>query len=192
MISSALLTGCDSQDSNLALGTLERERGNLEMLITTPVRTYELMIGKIFPYIFIGLLQVIIILGLGHLVFSVPINGSLLQLGLATLLFIAASLVLGLIISTISINQLQSTQMTIFILLPSILLSGFMFPYEAMPLAAQYIAEVFPATHFMRLIRSIVLKDVTIFDMGYDVLWLFTFTISGLTFASLRFKKNLD
>ena len=170
----------------------ERERGNLEMLITTPVRTYELMIGKIFPYIFIGLLQVIIILGLGRLVFSVPINGSLLQLGLATLLFIAASLVLGLIISTISINQLQSTQMTIFILLPSILLSGFMFPYEAMPLAAQYIAEVFPATHFMRLIRSIVLKDVTIFDMGYDVLWLFIFTIAGLTFASLRFKKNLD
>ena len=82
--------------------------------------------------------------------------------------------------------------MTIFILLPSILLSGFMFPYEAMPLAAQYIAEVFPATHFMRLIRSIALKDVTIFDMGYDVLWLFTLTIAGLTFASLRFKKNLD
>jgi ABC-2 type transport system permease protein len=170
----------------------ERERGNLEMLITTPVRTYELMIGKIFPYIFIGLLQVIIILGLGHLVFSVPINGSLIQLGLATLLFIAASLVLGLIISTITVNQLQSTQLTIFILLPSILLSGFMFPYEAMPLAAQYIAEVFPATHFMRLIRSIVLKDVTILDMEYDVLWLFTFTIAGLVFASVRFKKNLD
>jgi ABC-2 type transport system permease protein len=170
----------------------ERERGNLEMLITTPVRSYELMIGKIFPYIFIGLLQVIIILGLGHLVFSVPINGSLIQLAGATLLFIAASLVLGLIISTLAVNQLQSMQMTVFILMPSILLSGFMFPYEAMPIAAQYIAEVFPATHFMRLIRSIVLKDVTIFDMGYDTFWLLIFTIAGLVFASMRFKKNLD
>jgi len=170
----------------------ERERGNLEMLITTPVRSFELMLGKIIPYVFIGLVQTTIILGLGYSVFSVPINGSLFQLGAATLLFIAASLVLGLVISTIAKNQLQSMQMTIFVLLPSILLSGFMFPYEGMPLAAQYIAEALPATHFMRLIRGIVLRDVDVFNMRFDLYWLLTFTLAGLSIASLRFKKNLD
>lgn len=170
----------------------EREHGNLEMIITTPVRSIELMIGKIIPYIFIGALQVIIILGLGELVFNVPINGSLWQLGGATLLFIVASLALGLVISTIAKNQLQSMQMTLFILLPSILLSGFMFPYEGMPLAAQYIAEAFPATHFMRLIRGIVLRDAEIMDMRLDIYWLIVFTLAGLVVASMRFKKNLD
>lgn len=170
----------------------ERERGNLEMLITTPVRSFELMLGKIIPYVFIGLVQMSIILGLGYAIFSVPINGSLLQLGTTTMLFIAASLVLGLVISTIAKNQLQSMQMTIFVLLPSILLSGFMFPYEGMPLAAQYIAEALPATHFMRLIRGIVLRDVDVFNMRFDLYWLLTFTVTGLIIASLRFKKNLD
>jgi ABC-2 type transport system permease protein len=170
----------------------ERERGNLEMLITTPVRSIELMIGKIIPYIFIGLLQVAIILGIGHNIFNVPINGSLLHLTGATLLFIAASLVLGLVISTIAKTQLQSMQMTIFILLPSILLSGFMFPYEGMPEAAQVIAEALPATHFMRLIRGVVLRDVELFDMSYDIYWLLAFTLGGLLLASLRFKKRLD
>lgn len=170
----------------------ERERGNLELLITTPVRSIELMIGKIIPYIFIGLIQVAIILGLGHSVFHVPINGHLCQLALATLLFIAASLVLGLVISTIAKNQLQSMQMTIFVLLPSILLSGFMFPYEGMPAEAQTIAEALPATHFMRLIRGVVLKDVDVSDMSFDMLWLVGFTLLGLLISSLRFKKRLD
>ncbi|MBN0989826.1 ABC transporter permease [Amphritea pacifica] len=170
----------------------ERERGNMEMLITTPVRPIELMIGKILPYIFIGALQVAIILGLGFLLFNVPLNGSLLQLALATLLFITASLTLGLIISTIAKSQLQSMQMTIFVLLPSILLSGFMFPYEGMPLAAQYIAEALPATHFMRLIRGVVLKDVEIINMAGDMYWLALFTLGGLAVASIRFKKRLD
>ena len=170
----------------------ERERGNLEMLITTPVRSFELMLGKIIPYIFIGLVQVMIILGLGYIVFSVPINGSLLQLTGATLLFISASLVLGLMISTFATNQLQATQMTIFILLPSILLSGFMFPYDGMPRLAQYIAEILPATHFMRLIRGVVLRDVDFIDMRFDVYWLMIFTVVGLVVSSLRFKKNLD
>jgi ABC-2 type transport system permease protein len=116
----------------------EREHGNMEMLITTPIRSIELMLGKIIPYIFIGLLQVSIIIGLGYMVFNVPINGSLWALFCVTLLFIAASLVLGLVISTVATNQLQSMQMTIFVLLPSILLSGFMFPYEGMPKLAQY------------------------------------------------------
>lgn len=170
----------------------ERERGNLEMLITTPVRSIELMLGKIIPYMLIGALQVAIILGLGKIVFDVPINGSLWQLAGATLLFINASLTLGLVISTIATNQLQSMQMTIFVLLPSILLSGFMFPYEGMPLAAQYIAEALPATHFLRLIRGVVLRDVVIFDMSYDMYWLALFTLAGLVVASLRFKKSLD
>ncbi len=111
----------------------ERERGNLEMLITTPVRSIELMLGKIIPYMFIGALQVTIILGLGNMVFNVPINGGLWQLAGATSLFITASLTLGLVISTFAKNQLQSTQMTIFVLMPSILLSGFVFPYELCP-----------------------------------------------------------
>lgn len=170
----------------------ERERGNMEMLITTPVRPIELMLGKIIPYIFIGAIQAGIILGLGHILFHVPVNGGLLQLSGATFLFITASLTLGLVISTIANNQLQSTQMTIFILLPSILLSGFMFPYEGMPVAAQYIAEALPATHFIRLIRGVVLREVEIIDMSSDVYWLILFTLAGLTVASLRFKKTLD
>ena len=170
----------------------ESEHGNMEMLITTPIRSIELMLGKIIPYMFIGALQVIIILGLGHIIFDVPINGSLWQLAAATLLFITASLTLGLVISTIATNQLQSMQMTVFVLLPSILLSGFMFPYEGMPEVAQYIAEALPATHFVRLIRGVVLRDVQIIDMSFDLYWLALFTLAGLAVASLRFKKSLD
>ncbi|MDN4502379.1 ABC transporter permease [Alteromonadaceae bacterium BrNp21-10] len=170
----------------------ERERGNMEMLITTPIRPIELMIGKIIPYIFVGLVQVTIILGLGHWLFSVPLNGSLLQLAAATMLFITASLTLGLVISTLAKSQLQSMQMTIFVLLPSILLSGFMFPYEGMPLVAQYIAEALPATHFMRLIRGVVLREVNIIEMSYDLYWLSAFIVLGLIVASARFKKRLD
>ena len=170
----------------------ERERGNMEMLITTPVHSIELMIGKIIPYMFIGALQAGIILGLGNLVFDVPIVGSLWQLAWATLLFITASLTLGLVISTFASNQLQTMQLTLFVLLPSILLSGFMFPYDGMPEVAQYIAEILPATHYMRLIRGVVLRDVAIIDMTFDVYWLVLFTIAGLTVASLRFKKSLD
>lgn len=169
----------------------EREQGNMEMLITTPIRSIEIMLGKIIPYIFIGLVQVFIILGLGNVLFDVPINGSVWSLLAITLLFIAASLTLGLVISTIAKNQLQSMQMTVFVLLPSILLSGFMFPYEGMPLAAQYIAEAFPATHFMRLIRGVVLKDLEFTDLTFDIYWLALFTIIGLAVASMRFKKNL-
>ncbi len=170
----------------------ESERGNMEMLITTPIQPIELMLGKIIPYLFIGALQVTIILGLGYLLFDVPIVGSLWQLAGATLLFISASLSLGLVISTIARNQLQSMQMTIFILLPSILLSGFMFPYEGMPVLAQMISEILPATHYMRLARGIVLRNVEMNHMGYDVIWLLVFTLIGLTISSLRFKKNLD
>ena len=170
----------------------EREQGNLELLITTPIRSLELMIGKILPYILVGLIQVIIILGLGYLVFGVGISGDIIDVFFVTILFIAASLVLGLIISTIAKTQLQAMQMTIFILLPSILLSGFMFPYEAMPRTAQYIAEMLPATHFMRMIRAVVLKGAEASSLVYDNLWLIGFTIIGLFIASVRFKKRLD
>ena len=170
----------------------ERERGNLEMLIATPVKSIELMLGKIFPYLFIGIIQVIIILSLGKLIFDIPIHGQLLHIAVATLLFISASLTLGLVISTIAKNQLQSMQMTIFILLPSILLSGFMFPFEGMPEVAQYIAEVLPATHYIRLIRGLLLRDVEIYDMSFDIYFLALFTIIGLLLSSIRFKKKLD
>ncbi|PQJ84881.1 ABC transporter permease [Aliivibrio sifiae] len=170
----------------------ERERGNLELLITTPIHSFELMVAKIIPYIFVGLIQVFIILGLGYFIFDVPINGSLSQILLGTLLFISASLTLGLVISTIAKTQLQAMQMTIFILLPSILLSGFMFPYEGMPVVAQWIAEVLPATHFMRLIRGIVLRGADLIDLWRDTVWMIIFTIIGLFIASKRFKKSLD
>ncbi len=170
----------------------ERERGNLELLITTPVHSIELMVAKIVPYIFVGLIQVFIILGLGHFIFAVPINGAISQILLGTLLFIAASLTLGLVISTIANTQLQAMQMTVFILLPSILLSGFMFPYEGMPVAAQWISEALPATHFMRMIRGIVLRGADLVDLWRDTLWLAGFTVLGLLVASKRFKKTLD
>ncbi|WP_073605969.1 ABC transporter permease [Vibrio aerogenes] len=170
----------------------ERERGNLELLITTPVHSIELMVAKIVPYIFIGLIQVIIILGLGYLIFDVPVNGALSQVLWGTLLFISASLTLGLVISTIASTQLQAMQMTVFILLPSILLSGFMFPYEGMPTEAQWIAEVLPATHFMRMIRGIVLRGASLADLWKDAVWMACFTVIGLLVASARFKKSLD
>jgi ABC-2 type transport system permease protein len=170
----------------------EKERGNLELLITTPIHSLELMIGKIVPYIFIGLLQIGIILSLGYLIFDVPINGAVSQILLGSLLFISSSLTLGLVISTIAHTQLQAMQMTVFILLPSILLSGFMFPYEGMPIAAQWISEVLPATHYMRMIRGIILRGADLSELWQDTLWLGAFTLVGLLVASLRFKKSLD
>ncbi len=170
----------------------ESERGNMEMLINTPVKPIELMIGKIIPYIFIGLVQTAIILGLGYFVFNVPFNGGLLALLGGTLLFIAASLSLGLLFSTVAESQLQAMQMTVFVLMPSILLSGFMFPYEGMPVAAQYVSEILPATHFMRMIRGIVLRDAELADLSGDAIWLFGFFVVGMILAALRFKKRLD
>ena len=169
----------------------EREQGNMEFLINTPIRSIELMVGKIIPYVLVGLIQVGIILGIGHWVFAVPLMGGLVSLLVAALLFIFASLTLGLVISTLAKTQLQAMQMTIFILLPSILLSGFMFPYEAMPEVAQWIAECLPATHFMRMIRAIVLRDAMLTELLKDSVWLIGFTLCGLFIASLRFRKKL-
>lgn len=170
----------------------ESEQGNLELLITTPVSSFELMIAKIIPYIFVGLLQVAIVLGLGYFIFDVPINASLIDVFLGSLVFISASLTLGLVISTIAKTQLQAMQLTLFIILPSILLSGFMFPIEGMPVLAQWIAEGLPATHYMRIIRALVLKGAELGDLYKDVLWLLGFTVLGIAVAALRFKKTLD
>jgi ABC-2 type transport system permease protein len=170
----------------------ERERGNLELLITTPVLTIELMIGKIVPYIFIGLIQTTIVLAVGAGLFSVPINGALIDVYLATGVFIVASLSLGLMISTLASNQFQAMQMTFFVLLPSILLSGFMFPYDGMPLLAQWIAEVLPLTHFLRLIRGVVLRGADLSILMEDVWELLAFAGVMMSLAILRFRKRLD
>jgi ABC-2 type transport system permease protein len=170
----------------------ERERGNLELLITTPVRTIELMIGKIVPYIGIGLIQVTVVLTVGVFLFDVPIRGSLLDAYLAALAFIIASLSLGLLISTFARNQFQAAQMTVFVLLPSILLSGFMFPFDGMPVPAQRIAELLPLTHFVRMIRGIVLRGASLGEVGMQAAPLAVFFAVTLGLAVLRFRKRLD
>jgi ABC-2 type transport system permease protein len=170
----------------------ERERGNLEMLITTPVRRIELMTGKIIPYVIIGLIQVSIILGLGLTLFRVPFRGDPLDLYLGAALFIAATLTLGLVISTVARNQFQAFQLTIFFFLPSILLSGFMFPFEGMPRAAQVIAEVLPLTHFNRIVRGVMLRGAGLGELQQELWPLLAFFTAGLGVAVLRFRKTLD
>lgn len=170
----------------------ERERGNLEMLITTPVSSLELMIGKVLPYVGIGLVQTSIVLLLGAWVFQVPVRGSLLDVYLAALLLIAANLSLGLLISTRAQSQFQAMQMGFFVMLPSILLSGFMFPFAGMPVAAQWIAEVLPLTHFVRLIRGIMLRGAALSDLGHEVIILAGFTLVMMTLAVRLFRKRLD
>jgi len=170
----------------------EREHGNLELLITTPIHPLELMIGKLVPYIFVGIVQITIILGLGHLVFKVPFQGTFPSLAAITMPFIAACLSMGLLFSTLAKTQMQAMQMTFFFLMPSVLLSGFMFPYDAMPTAAQYIAEILPATHFVRLIHGVFLRGAVATQLLQDILWLLGFTAIMLTIATTRFRKSLD
>ncbi len=170
----------------------ERESGTLEFLINTPVRRSELMIGKIIPYIVIGLLQVTIVLGLGVALFRVPVRGSLVDLYLASAVFIAATLSLGLLISTVAKSQFQSMQMIMFFFLPNILLSGFMFPFEGMPRAAQIFAEFLPLTHFVRMVRGIILRGADLADVGHEMWPLLAFFAIVITAAILRFQKRLD
>jgi len=170
----------------------ERERGNLELLINTPIRTSELMLAKILPYILIGLIQVTLILVVGDLLFRVPIRGALLNIYAVSLVFIVANLALGLMISTVAQSQFQAMQLTFFILLPSILLSGFMFPFDGMPLPAQWIAEVLPMTHFMRLIRGVVLRGASLPELAGELAILGVFILFALSFAIKRFQKRLD
>ncbi|MGH8221537.1 MAG: ABC transporter permease [Woeseiaceae bacterium] len=170
----------------------EREQGNLELLINTPVSTTELMVGKVVPYILIGLIQLALIVAVGQLLFQVPIRGSMLDLYGAASVFIVANLALGLFISTAARTQFQAMQVTFFFLLPSILLSGFMFPFEGMPRLAQYIGEALPNTHFIRLARGIMLRDATLADLRGELLVLGIFSVAAITAAILRFSRRLD
>ena len=170
----------------------ERERGNLELLITTPVNSFELMIGKLLPYILIGLIQTTLVLGLGAALFDVSVKGSLGALYLAALMFIAATLSLGLLISTIAQTQTQAFQMSLFVLLPSILLSGFVFPFDGMPRVVQHIAQALPLTHFVDLIRGIVLRGASLAELDAPFVKLLAFTAVIITAVTLRFRKRLD
>ena len=170
----------------------ERERGNLELLITTPVTRGQLMAGKLLPYVVIGLIQTTLILLLGYWLFDVPVAGSLVDLYLGALLFIAASLSLGLFLSTVAQTQFQAIQMAFVMMLPSILMSGFMFPFEGMPAVAQGIAQVLPLTHFNEIIRGIVLRGAGLADMKPEVAKLVAFLAVMLTLSMLRFRKRLD
>lgn len=170
----------------------ERERGNMELLIATPLGRGELMVGKVLPYAAIGLVQVTLVLLLGIWLFQVPVRGSVLDVYAASLLLIVANLTLGLLISTKARSQFQSMQMTMFVFLPSILLSGFMFPFAGMPRVVQWLAEVLPLTHFLRLIRGIMLRGASLWQLWPEMAALAVFTVAMMALAILRFRKRLD
>jgi ABC-2 type transport system permease protein len=170
----------------------EREHGNLEMLIATPVSPWELTLGKLLPFAAIGLVQVSVVLLLGKLLFAVPLRGSLSELYLASLVFICASLALGVFISTLARSQFQAMQMAFFTFLPQILLSGFMFPFAGMPKAAQWLAELLPLTHFLRLVRGIMLRGAGLVELWPALAALLLFTLLMLGVAVTRVHKRLD
>jgi ABC-2 type transport system permease protein len=170
----------------------ERERGNLELLITTPVSPAELMAGKLIPYVGIGLVQTTVILAVGSALFDVPVNGRLIDLYVAASIYIAATLTLGLVISTVAQTQFQAFQMAFVTMLPSTLLSGFMFPFDGMPRAAQWIAQILPLTHFNIMVRGIVLRGAGLFELGPQIAKLAIFFAVALAIARLRFRKRLD
>lgn len=170
----------------------ERERGNMELLIATPLSRGELMIGKVLPYAVIGLVQTTLILALGVWMFDVPLRGSLLDVYIAALLLILANLSMGLLISTQARTQFQAIQITMFVFLPSILISGFMFPFAGMPHVVQWGAEILPMTHFLRLVRGVMLRGASLFELWPGVLALLAFTTVTMAAAILRFRKRLD
>jgi ABC-2 type transport system permease protein len=169
----------------------ERERGTFEFLIATPVRRTEVMVGKILPYLAVGAVQVALILTLGALIFDVPIRGSLVDLGLGAAAFVAAMLTLGLVISAPARTQFQAVQMAFFFFLPSMLLSGFMFPFDAMPEAARWIGNVLPLTHFLRIARGILLKGAPIESLLDEVAAIAAFGVLTLALAVRTFTKRL-
>ena len=169
----------------------ERERGTLEQLIVSPVKNLELMVGKILPYIVIGYVQITLILLAGHVIFDVPFVGSIPLLYGLSFLFIACNLALGLVFSTLARTQQQAMQMSFFFLLPSILLSGFMFPFEGMPEPAQWISQLLPLTHFLRIVRGVVLRNAGFADLIGEVMWLAAILGAFIAIASLRFRKKL-
>ena len=169
----------------------EREHGTLEQLIVTPLTRGEIMLGKIAPYLLVGLVQLTAVLVVGSLVFRVPIRGSIPLIYAMSFLFVFASLGLGLFVSTIARNQAQAIQTSFFFLLPNVLLSGFMFPREAMPPVAEEIGLILPLTHYLQIIRGIVLKGVGLESLWPQALALVGFSTAFITFATLRFNKQL-
>jgi ABC-2 type transport system permease protein len=172
--------------------TRETERGTMENLLATPVRPVEVMIGKTTPYIFVGAVQVLIVLAVSTLLFRIPFTGSPLAFFWGVALFIFANLMLGYLISTAARTQMQAMQMTFFVFLPSILLSGFMFPFRAMPGWAQAIGECLPITHFLRIVREVVLKSATLADIAADLGALAIILLALSTLALMRFRRTLD
>jgi ABC-2 type transport system permease protein len=169
----------------------ERERGTLEQLIVSPVKNIELVLGKIAPYIVIGYVQMTLILLAGRVVFDVPLVGSLAMLYALAFVFIAANLALGLFFSTLAKTQQQAMQMSFFFMLPNILLSGFMFPFEAMPVPAQWLSQALPLTHFLRIVRGITLRGAKFGDLTADLGAMAIILAVLVTVASLRFSKKL-
>lgn len=169
----------------------ERERGTLEQLIVSPVKNIELVIGKILPYVIIGYVQITLILLAGRVIFDVPFLGSRALLYALSFVFIAANLAVGLFFSTIAKTQQQAMQMSFFFLLPNILLSGFMFPFEAMPVPAQWLSQALPLTHFLRIVRGITLKGSGFADAAPELAWLTGILCLLLLMASLRFSKKI-
>lgn len=172
--------------------TRERERGTMENLLATPVQPLEVMLGKVTPYIIVGYIQLILILILSNLLFAVPIIGSVTLLLICSLPFIVANLVMGLFFSTVARNQLQAMQMSVFFFLPSILLSGFMFPFRGMPVWAQWFGEILPLTHFLRITRGIMLKGNGWLEIWPDVWPILLFLIALILLGAKQYHRTLD
>ena len=172
--------------------TREIERGTMENLLAMPITPVEIMIGKIVPYILVGFLQASLIIGIGVWLFDVPMSGSLIELALLSTLFIATNLSVGYTFSTIAQNQLQAMQMSMMFFLPNILLSGFMFPFAGMPQWAQWVGEALPLTHYLRIVRSIMLKGSSLADLHYEAVVLFGLMLVAMTIAVTRFRRTLD
>ena len=172
--------------------TREIERGTMESLLAMPITPFEIMLGKIAPYVLVGFLQAALIIGAGVLMFGVPIVGNLALLGALTTLFIATNLSFGYTFSTLAQNQLQAVQMSMMFFLPNMLLSGFIFPFLGMPRWAQVIGEFLPLTHFMRIARAIMLKGSTLAQLQFDTLALAGLMAVAMTIAVTRFRRTLD
>lgn len=172
--------------------TREQERGTMEHLLATPVQPLEVMLGKLAPFVLVGLLQTAVILIVARLLFGVPMSGGWGGLGLGVLLFILGSLGLGFLLSTLTRTQLQAMQLSVFYLLPSILLSGFMFPFRGMPEWAQWIGTFLPVTHFLRIVRGALLKGQSFLDMGPSLLALAVFVFAVAALALARYRTTLD
>ena len=172
--------------------TRERERGTMENLLATPVRPAEVMIGKILPYIAVGYVQLTLILIAAHFLFRVPMVGSLGLVYLVALLFIAANLAVGITFSTLAKNQLQAVQMAFFFFLPSILLSGFMFPFRGMPEWAQWVGSILPNTHFLRIVRGILLKGNGLAEIAPEIWPLLAFMTVAMAIGVKRYRQTLD